>query len=115
MAVYTHFGSIEELQRTVCEEGFARLLAQMRSVRRSSDPAADLTALGWAYCEGALAEPHLYRAIFLDPASAEDRRAAADATFAELVERSPAASTRGASRRPTRSRSPRRSGARRTA
>jgi AcrR family transcriptional regulator len=85
MAVYTHFGSVEELRRAVCEEGFARLLGHMRSVRATRDPVADLTALGWAYCAGALAEPQLYRAIFLDPSSAEDRQAAASATFAELV------------------------------
>jgi AcrR family transcriptional regulator len=85
MAVYTYFGSMDELQRSVREQGFERLLERLRAVRATNDPVADLTALGWAYCAGALAEPQIYRAIFLDPSGAEEREAAATATFAEMI------------------------------
>ncbi len=66
MAVYTHFGSMEELRREVRREGFARLRARLAAVRDSKDPMADLTLLGAAYYLSATASPNLYRAMFLD-------------------------------------------------
>ena len=67
MAVYTHFGGMDGLHRAVREEGFARLTGYFDSVTASRDPVADLAALGWAYCFNAVANPQLYRAVFLEP------------------------------------------------
>jgi AcrR family transcriptional regulator len=66
-AVYTHFGGMDGLQRAVRREGFARLTAYFETVPASSDPVADLSALGWAYCFNAITNSHLYRAVFLEP------------------------------------------------
>jgi len=72
MALYTYFGGMEELRHAVRVEGFERLLGHLRSVPTTRDPVADLTALGWAYCFNALANPHLYRAIFLEAPGREE-------------------------------------------
>jgi AcrR family transcriptional regulator len=73
MAVYTHFSGMDELQRIVREEGFGRLLGVLQAVPETRDPVADLSALGWAYGFNALANPHLYRAVFLDSPGDEDQ------------------------------------------
>jgi AcrR family transcriptional regulator len=84
MAVYTHFGGMRQLRRAVREEGFERLMGYLQAVPVTADPAADLAALGWAYCFNAIANPHLYRAIFLDaPTGAHDT--VGEATFAQLT------------------------------
>jgi AcrR family transcriptional regulator len=67
MAVYTHFGSMEGLQQAVRKEAFTRLIGHLEPVAATEDPVADLAALGWAYCFNALANPQLYRAVFLEP------------------------------------------------
>lgn len=67
MAVYTHFGGMDGLRRAVREEGFARLTDYFDTVSTSADPVADLSSLGWAYCFNAVANPQLYRAVFLEP------------------------------------------------
>ena len=66
MALYTHFGGMDGLRRAVREEGFARLSAFFDSVPVSRDPVADLAAQGWAYCFYAVANPRIYRAVFLE-------------------------------------------------
>jgi AcrR family transcriptional regulator len=94
MAVYTHFGGMDELHRAVRTEGFERLLEHLRSVEETDDPIADLAALGWAYCFNALANPQLYRAIFLEAPIDGDDDVLARATFEQLstgVERAIAA------------------------
>ncbi len=63
-AVYTHFGSKEEIVRAICAEGFARLARRLARVRRTEDPVADCGNLGWAYRRNALANPHLYAVMF---------------------------------------------------
>lgn len=67
MAVYTHFGSMEQLRIEICDEGFRRLAAHLGAVERTSDPVADLRHLGQAYVANARENPNLYRAMFLDP------------------------------------------------
>lgn len=64
MAVYTHFGSMDDLRSEVRREGFARLRAHLGAVERTRDPVADLCVLGWAYYTSATGEPNLYRAMF---------------------------------------------------
>ncbi len=63
-AVYALFGSRELLVAAVTEEGFRRFGAFLDSVPRTDDPAADLAALGIAYRDSALADPHFYRVMF---------------------------------------------------
>jgi AcrR family transcriptional regulator len=85
MAVYTHFGSMEELRREVRREGFARLRSRLGAERETKDPMADLTLLGVAYYSCATASPNLYRAMFLDgPVDEADLETGLD-TFMYLV------------------------------
>ncbi len=85
MSVYTHFGGMDELQRAVREEGFQRLTSYLESVPTTRDPVADLSALGWAYCFNAIANPHLYRAIFLEAPIDERDGAIGRPTFEQLI------------------------------
>lgn len=63
-AVYALFGSREDLVAAVSEEGFRRFAAHLGAAPRTDDPGADLLALGLAYRESALADPHFYRVMF---------------------------------------------------
>lgn len=73
MAIYTHFGSMDELIGAVRREGFARLRAALNKVDITDDPMADLSLLGAAYYETAVSEPNLYRSMFLEsPINKED-------------------------------------------
>lgn len=86
MAVYTHFGSMEELRRAVRHEGFARLADHLSRVPKTADPVADLVHLGAAYCLNALTNPDLYRVMFMEaPVDDEDAVVGLD-TFETLVE-----------------------------
>ncbi len=85
MAIYTHFGSMEELWRQVRREGFARLGSLLESVKETKDPMADLTLLGAAYYLSATASPNLYRAMFLDGPIDEADLATGLETFMYLV------------------------------
>jgi AcrR family transcriptional regulator len=67
MAVYTHFGGMQNLRQEVRREGFSRLRAHLAAVRPTADPLADLARQGWAYHDNALENPNLYRAMFMDP------------------------------------------------
>lgn len=63
-AVYTHFGSKDDLVRAVVEEAFARLDADMRAVPVTHDPLHDLVEVAAAYRHNALTNAHLYRVMF---------------------------------------------------
>ncbi len=63
-AVYTHFGSKDELVAEVVREAFARLAAELAAVPRTDDPIADLRGAGEAYRRNALANADLYRVMF---------------------------------------------------
>jgi AcrR family transcriptional regulator len=65
MAVYTHFGGMPELRRSVRREGFARLAEQLARVDESDDPVADLAMLGIAYNENATSNPHMYQVMHM--------------------------------------------------
>jgi AcrR family transcriptional regulator len=86
MAVYTHFGSMDEVRRAVRRDGFARLEADLDAVPPTDDPVADLAAAGAAYFANGLAHPELYRAMFVDrpPETAGDDPGAA--IFARLAD-----------------------------
>jgi AcrR family transcriptional regulator len=63
-AVYALFGSRDELVAAVSAEGFRRFAAHLDAVPRTDDPLADLRALGLAYRDSALDDPHFYRVMF---------------------------------------------------
>ena len=69
MAVYTHFGSMEELFVQMCQEGFARFGVALETPGMTDDPVADWVTQGWAYRRFALDNPHLYRVMFGDGSS----------------------------------------------
>lgn len=72
-AVYTLFGSREALVREAGEHAFARFGERLAAVPRTTDPGADLLALGEAYRAFALDAPHAYRVMFTSPgAGAQD-------------------------------------------
>lgn len=72
-AVYTHFGSKEDLVRAVVAEAFARLEAELAAAPHTDDPVGDLVGLGIAYRRNALANAHLYRVMFgLNPLALTD-------------------------------------------
>ncbi|MDC7121254.1 TetR/AcrR family transcriptional regulator [Cellulomonas fimi] len=80
-AVYSLFGGREPLLHAVRAEAEARFAASLDAAPRTGDPAADLLALGIAYRDWALAEPHFYRVMFGtraddDPAAAPVAQAA---------------------------------------
>lgn len=84
MAVYTHFGGMQNLRQAVRREGFARLKEHLDSVRPSRDPVADLARAGWEYYDNAVENPHLYRVMFLDHHEPSDDVVGLD-TFDQLV------------------------------
>lgn len=63
-AVYSLFGSRDDLVRAVGDEAFARFAARLATVPQTSDAAADLLGLGLAYRRHALDDPHFYRVMF---------------------------------------------------
>lgn len=86
MAIYTHFGGMDELRRAVRSEGFSRLGRDLNAVDHTDDPVADYLVLGWAYHHNATANPDLYRAMFLDGPVDEIDRGTGLETFAVCVE-----------------------------
>ena len=84
MAVYTHFGGMPGLWQAVRREGFLRLNERLATVGATSDPVRDLAALGAAYAQNALQNPHLYRSMFDEYAELSDPAEAAEG-FQRLV------------------------------
>lgn len=63
-AVYSLFGGKPGLIRELYVEGFQRLADRMEQVRLTSDPTADLAALGHAYRASALDNRNFYSIMF---------------------------------------------------
>lgn len=91
MAVYTHFGGMRALIAEVAAEGHRQFDAALM-VPQTSDPVADLFALGGAYRRFAIEHPHMYRLMF-GSTSAHGINAPAhnvlNLTVAEINERHP--------------------------
>ena len=92
MAVYTYFGSMDDLMAAIWRRGFARFGSALTSVASTADPVADWMVQGWAYRRFALSNPHLYRVMFSDglvsfTSGDQADREAALATFVALLER----------------------------
>jgi AcrR family transcriptional regulator len=91
MAVYTHFGGMDELVLHVLRDGFERFGTALDGPAVTDDPVADWATQGWAYRRFALDNRHLYRVMFIDglvdlaahPVESE----AAGATFLSLLTR----------------------------
>ena len=66
-AIYSLFGSKEQVVRAVYLEGFRRLADRQNAMARTDDPVADLRALGLVYFDNGLANPHLYDVMFHRP------------------------------------------------
>ncbi|MFD8594411.1 TetR/AcrR family transcriptional regulator [Kitasatospora sp. NPDC059646] len=64
MAVYTHFGGMDDLVRAMVREGFTLLNRRLEAVEETDDPVADVVALGWAYRANAREHRHLYNVMF---------------------------------------------------
>jgi len=67
MAMYRHFADKDALLNALMDDGLAAWENTARSIR-ASDPIEWLTALGEAFLEFALTEPHLFDAAFFLPA-----------------------------------------------
>ena len=92
MAVYTHFGSMDDLLAAVRREGFQRFGIELDRPALTADPVADLMAQGWGYRHFALTDRHLYRVLFQPRASTsapptEGDIEASMATFGSLLRR----------------------------
>ena len=91
MAVYTHFGSMDDLMAAIWRRGFARFGSSLQT-STTADPVADWMVQGWAYRRFALENPHLYRVMFSEGLLASTTgttadRLAARATFVALLDR----------------------------
>jgi AcrR family transcriptional regulator len=85
MAIYTHFGSMDEVRGAVRREGFARLATHLSAVEETGDTVADLTLLGLAYYANAVTNPNLYRAMFMEHPAAVSHVGVGIETFVVLV------------------------------
>jgi AcrR family transcriptional regulator len=86
MAVYTHFGGMDQVRVAVRKSAFGGLMQTLKRVGPSEDPVADVAEIGLWYCGYARANPHLYRATFLEAGIEHDDIAAGIDAFAPLVE-----------------------------
>jgi AcrR family transcriptional regulator len=84
-AVYTHFGSMDDLRRAVRREGYARFTAYLAAVPTTRDPVTDLYRLGLAYAINAVENEHLWRAMFFEERLDDDDRAAGAEALAILL------------------------------
>ena len=85
MAIYTHFGGMEDVRRELRREGFTRLAEHLFSVQDTGDPVADLVLLGWQYYLNATTNPNLYRVMFTEQPLDETDTNAELATFHRLT------------------------------
>ena len=66
MAVYTHFGSLDDVLTALYRDGFDRFGAALDAPPVTDDPVADWMQQGRAYRRFALENRHLYRVMFHD-------------------------------------------------
>lgn len=81
-AVYTYFGSVEQLRYEVRLDGFARLRSRLEPFDSPDDPVAALAGMVVAFFDFGMLLPHLYRAMFVDRPPEDDDAGAA--TFERL-------------------------------
>jgi AcrR family transcriptional regulator len=92
--VYALFGGKPGLLAALHAEAFARLGARLDAVPLGADPVEDLVALGRAYRDAALADPHFYEVMFGGALPADERWCAVAAPIlrpvADVVQRAAA-------------------------
>ena len=84
MAVYTYFSGMDELRHAVRVEGFDRLAEHLARVEVGPDPVTEVCELGSEYLANALANPDLYRFMFMETPTEPDVHVGI-ATFERLV------------------------------
>jgi AcrR family transcriptional regulator len=97
-AVYALFGGKPGLLEALHAEAFSRLGARLAAVPAGTDPVEDLIALGRAYRDAALAEPHFYEVMFGGALPSDTSWWAAAPAFRPVVELVERAVVRGALR-----------------
>lgn len=89
-AVYTSFGGKPGLIDALYREGYRRLADRLDDVEQPADPIERIRALGAAYRESALADPHLYELMTAHPIAGYEppvaSRREARATLQPLVD-----------------------------
>jgi AcrR family transcriptional regulator len=85
MAIYTHFGGMPELLRAVRWDGFHRLAADLAEVPAAEDPVEHVVGLCVAYVRNGIANPDLYRVMFMEEPLDEEDAAVCAGTFETLV------------------------------
>jgi len=65
--IYLHFKDKDELVHELCQEDFAKLLAELARQKPAADPKAALVQLGLGYARFGLEFPNHYRFMFLTP------------------------------------------------
>lgn len=89
-AVYTGFGGKPGLIDALYREGYRRLAVRLADIDPASPPLERIRALGEAYRQQALADPHLYELMTAHPIAGYEppgsSRRAAQATLQPLVE-----------------------------
>jgi AcrR family transcriptional regulator len=86
MAIYTHFGGMDELVRTLRENAFSELGAALGRARQTRDPLADLAAEGWIYLSFAEQRPTTYRLMFMEAPIDRTQGSSALTAFTTLVD-----------------------------
>lgn len=88
-AVYSLFGGKPGLLKALFDEAFRRLGEHLATVTPTDDPIEDMVALGLAYRDSALADPHFYDVMFTSPKTDlpldEESVALATAAFEQLL------------------------------
>lgn len=82
--VYQHFANKAALVGELVADGYRRLTEDLRSVPGAVDPDRRLLDVAVAYVRFAGAHPHLYEAMNGGMVAVDERRAAAEATYALL-------------------------------
>ncbi len=83
-AVYSLFGNKAGLLDSLYQEAVRRFATRLSTVQASDDPVADIVALGVAYRDYALSEPHLYAIMFAHREKEEDGDSEAAGTIEPL-------------------------------
>ncbi|SIS21748.1 TetR/AcrR family transcriptional regulator [Williamsia sterculiae] len=88
-AVYTYFGSMDDVHRQVRKYAIGELLSEFDSEPVTDDPVTDLARVAAIHVRHGCAHPAMYRVMFVDqpPDTVDDPGAEVFARFTELIER----------------------------
>ncbi|NMO04861.1 TetR/AcrR family transcriptional regulator [Gordonia sp. TBRC 11910] len=88
-AVYTYFGSMDDVHRHVRRHALGELIALLDASRATADPVADVVRASAIHVEHGRRNPAMYRVMFVDqpPDEVDDPGTAVFTRFAKLVDR----------------------------